>query len=208
MGKTRYKLIIFDLGNVVIDFDHWIATRRLLNFTHADLKEVYNFLFDSGLTQKFEAGKLTGYRFFSLLKRRLNLNISYRDFVPVWNEIFFVSPQNRKVHRFARFLKRNYRIALLSNINRLHFGYIRKKFPQVLKIFSKAILSYKIGFIKPNPLIYKKALKIYKLRPQEVVYIDDRKELTDAAAKLSINSLHFKNAAKLKRDLFSLGIKL
>ena len=208
MKKPKYKLIIFDLGRVLVDFNHWFAARRIVKYTNKSLQETYNLFFDSSLTKQFEEGKLSGFDFFSRLKKKLKLNISYRDFVPIWNEIFFISPKNRRVHRIAKIVKTRYKILLLSNINKLHFEYIKKKFPQALRIFPKIVLSYEVGFRKPHPVIYKKALKYFKAKPKETIYIDDRADLIEKAALLGIRSLHFQSVGQLKKDLASLGIKI
>lgn len=207
MERPKYKLIIFDLGRVLVDFNHWLAARRIVKYTNKSLQETYNLFFDSSLTKQFEEGKLSGFEFFSRLKKKLQLNISYRDFVPIWNEIFFISPKNKQVQRIAKTVKTRYKILLLSNINKLHFDYLKEKFPGALKIFPRIVLSYVIGFRKPHPVIYKKALKYFKAKPKETIYIDDRANLIEKAAGLGIKSLHFIAVEKLKKDLRSLGIE-
>jgi len=50
------------------------------------------------------------------------------------------------------------------------------------------------------------ALQILSLKPQEVAYIDDRREFTEEASRLGIRSFYFEGPDKLKADFLSAGI--
>jgi putative hydrolase of the HAD superfamily len=194
------KAIIFDLGNVLIDFDHRIAAERISKSAHKSPQEIFNLFFDSELTALFEEGKISPLEFFSKLKEILNLKLDYLEFIPIWNEIFFLSEKNRYVYNLAKILKSHYIIALLSNINILHFDYLKKNFP-VFDAFHHIITSFEVGFRKPHPLIYKKALEVLGVLATDVAYTDDRPEL-------GIKSFHFQGIEKLKADFLSIGINL
>ena len=88
----------------------------------------------------------------------------------------------------------------MSNTNRLHFKFIKERFPIINK-FDKLILSYNMKIRKPHPRIYKHALKLANTTPKRTIYIDDRPELIEGARKLGINGIIFKNLKQLKKDL-------
>ena len=182
-----------------------LAANRLSGLTDKSGQEIYELFFDSQLTGLFEEGKITPAQFFSGVKEALNLRISYEEFLPIWNEIFFFSEKNLAVYNLARSLKDRYRMVLLSNINVLHFEYVKKTFP-VLDAFHNILTSFEAGFIKPRPEIYRKALAMLDSPPQEVFYTDDRQELIDGARKLGIQGFVFKGVEQLKRDLENLKI--
>jgi len=206
MSTTRgYKAIIFDLGNVLIDFDHTIAAKRISQFSDKSSQQIYNLFFDSPLTSLFEEGKIPPEDFFIKVKEKLNLKLDYEKFLPIWNEIFFISSKNQAVYSLAKSLKDKYTLAVLSNINVLHFNYLKEQFP-VFDIFYRVIPSFEVGFIKPHPLIYKKALEKIGAQAKETVYTDDRLELVEKAQDLGIKSFHFQNPDKLKNDFLSIGI--
>ncbi len=58
-GNSAVKGIIFDLGNVLVDFDHRVAAEKLSKFTTRTGKEIYGLFFDSELTGQFEEGKIS-----------------------------------------------------------------------------------------------------------------------------------------------------
>jgi len=200
------KAVIFDLGRVLIDFDHGIAAKKAASYCDKAPKEIFDFLFDSQLTALFEAGKISSSDFFHKVKAEINLNLSYEEFLPVWNEIFFQTDDNRAVYDLAGKLKRDYKLALLSNINELHFKYLKRNF-SLFGHFHHILLSFEMKSIKPEPLIYKRALEILGLLPQEVFYTDDRQELIQAAGSLGIQAFVFRTAQQLKKDLSDSGVK-
>src|SRR3989338_5399245 len=126
MLNKEIKGIIFDLGKVLLDFNHMAAAERLSGFTDKSGREIYELFFDSPQTGLFEEGKISGEEFFIQVKKMLNLKIPFKEFVPIWNEIFYFTEGNLQVYNLARHLNKSYRIALLSNINFLHLEYIKK----------------------------------------------------------------------------------
>jgi putative hydrolase of the HAD superfamily len=205
MQNNGLEAILFDLGNVLIDFDHRIAAKRISKFSDNSPDEVFNLFFDSKLTRLFEQGKIQPEDFFREVKKILHADIEYREFLPIWNEIFFLSDKNRQVYDLAKFLRKKYRLALLTNINILHFEYLKDEFG-VFDAFDNILASCELGLTKPDPLIYKKTIDILDVSPDEAVYFDDRPELIESAAGLGIRSFLFHSVEQLKKDLFSCGI--
>jgi FMN phosphatase YigB (HAD superfamily) len=201
------KAIVFDLGNVLISFDHAIAARRIAKLSHKSLEEIYRLFFDSDLTQHFEEGKLSSQDFFLQVKEMLGLSIEYEEFLPIWNEIFFLTDENHQVYGIAKGLTATHTTALLSNINELHFNYLKARFP-VFDVFHHLFASYALGAIKPNPSIYKKALETLKVKPDEAFYVDDRAELIEKASLLGMRAFLYRGPAQLIKDLSSCGIDI
>jgi putative hydrolase of the HAD superfamily len=207
MDNHKIKAIIFDLGNVLLDFDHRIAAERISKFSDKASDEIFNLFFDSHLTGLFEEGKVSPQQFFSQVKEMLHLKIDYDEFVPIWNEIFFFTEKNLGVYNLAHELKNCHRLALLSNINILHFEYVKKTFP-VFGAFHTLITSFEMGVRKPESQIYKKTLQVLDASPQETFYTDDRPELIKGARDLGIRGFVFKGLKQLKNDLLDSGIKI
>lgn len=207
MNNDNIKAVIFDLGNVWVDFNHMIAAQRIARFTNKIPKEIFDLFFDSELTSQFEEGRIAANDFFLSVQKKLNLRISYQEFIPIWNEIFFLSNKNIEVHNLAKQLKQNYTLVLLSNINVLHFEYLKAQFP-VFSIFNNIILSYQLHLRKPDRKIYRATLEILNLKAPEVAYTDDRPEFIERANLLGIKSLHFQTPDKLKEDFINARIHL
>lgn len=201
MSKV-YKAIIFDLGNTLIRFDHNISAKKLANLFHLDSEKVRSLFFDSDLTRLFEKGLISPKEFYSRVTKHLNIKIPYKDFVDIWNDIFW---EDVEACDIARRLKTGYKLLLLSNVSRLHFEYIQKKF-DIIKIFDEIIVSYAVGAIKPEKLIFDHAVARAGGDKSAVLYIDDREDLIKEAREFGIESIRFEGAQKLKEDLKQRGV--
>ncbi len=206
-NPSSIKAVIFDLGNVLVDFDHMLAAGKISLFTKRSPQEIHNLFFDSELTGAFEEGRISPHDFYLQVKELLDLRLEFEEFVPIWNEIFFLSEKNIQVYKLAQALKNRYKLALLTNINILHLEYIRQKLP-VFRPFSHIIASCGMGMRKPNPLLYQSALDRLGVPALAAFYTDDRMDLIEKARGLGIQSFQFQGIDKLKADLFSLGIDI
>ncbi|MCX5709436.1 MAG: HAD family phosphatase [Candidatus Omnitrophica bacterium] len=201
----KIKGIIFDLGDVILDFDHRIAAAKIAKFTDMSGEDIYDLFFDSTATGLFEEGKISPEDFFKIVKEKLDLKLNFEEFVPIWNEIFFFSEKNLAAYNIARSLKNNYRVVLLSNINFLHLEYIKKTFP-ILDAFHDILASCELKLRKPDARIYSKALEVLGTQPAETFYTDDRADLIEGARKLGLNGFVFSSAIALKADLAGFNI--
>jgi len=208
MKKSEIKTIWFDLGNVILNFDFKPAFQRIARFTHFSPHQIKRY-FDNNtsLGVDCDEGRMPASALFKLLKRDLSLNgISYKKFKAIWNEIFDINPAMVKL---VKGLKRNgYRLILISNTNRLHFDYIKVKYP-IVNIMDKHILSFRVRTSKPKRRIYQLALKHSKAKSHEILYTDDRKDLTTAAfLNHGIQCHTFRHASGLKQALTKLGVEV
>ena len=200
--EKRYRVIIFDLGNTLIKFDHSISAKKFANLFRLDSEEVRRLFFDSKLTQAFERGQISPKDFHARITRHLGVAIPFKDFVSIWNDIFW---EDEEACAIARRLKKDYRLFLLSNISRLHYEYIVNKF-DILKIFDEIITSFAVGAIKPEKLIFEDAVKRAGGDKSAVLYIDDREDLIKEAVAFGIESIKYEGSDKLEKDLKERGV--
>lgn len=193
------------MGNVLVDFNHFISAGKISQLACLTEKEIYDLFFDSLITEKFEEGKITPYEFHRQVNKLLGLNIGYNRFTAIWNEIFFLTKKNTDCLKLVLKLKENYKVAMISNINILHFEYLKEKF-DIFRHFDKVILSYEVGARKPKKKIYEAAAKFFKCPHREIIYTDDRADLIEAGINFGFNSFIFSSVDKFKLDIAKLGI--
>ncbi|MCK9432033.1 MAG: HAD family phosphatase [Candidatus Omnitrophica bacterium] len=203
--SQEIKVILFDLGRVLVDFDHLRAAERIAGFCGKTPRQVYDLFFESPATLAFEAGKISPQDFYLEVKRMLGMELSYSSFEPIWNDIFFLSAKNRAVFGAANSLRSRYKLAMLSNINILHYEYLNKNFP-VFGIFDEVFLSFKMGTIKPDKKIYETVVQQLAVAPHEIFYVDDRPELVQSAKTLGFKGSVFTDFKSFLRDLAECGI--
>ncbi|MDD5566564.1 MAG: HAD family phosphatase [Candidatus Omnitrophica bacterium] len=205
MSGSGIKALLFDLGNVLVNFDHRIAVNKLSPLSGKSPDEIYSLFFDSELIQLFEEGKISPEDFFIQVTQALGISMPFARFLPIWNNIFFQTAENRLVYSLVRTLRAKYRVGLISNINPLHFEFLRQTTP-IFDAFDFLVTSYAVGAVKPKPRIYQAALEAAGARAQESFYVDDRIELIHAARTLGMRAYVYKGFAQLALDLAECGI--
>ncbi len=201
--RTKIKAILFDLGKVLLHFNFEPAFRRLAKHCQYSAKEIEDFFIQSGLEVLYDGGQISSRVFYQKVKEALGLRLNFSAFEKTWNEIFTPVPGMEKL---VQELKKQYRLVLISNTNAMHFAYAFKRYP-VLKKFDRLILSFKEKIRKPDERIYRKAAKACQAKPNEIFYIDDRADLTQAASELGFNTFTFRNnAPELIRTLKKIDI--
>ena len=191
MKKTRRKIkaVLFDLGKVILHFDFTPAFRRLSKKTGLEPGKIGDFFNRSGLEVLYDGGKISSRQFHSQVKKGLGHDLDFDEFRAIWNRIF---RPNREIVSLIRKLKPRTRLVLVSNTNPMHFEYILKRYP-VMGYFDKHVLSYKEKIRKPDERIYRTAMQACQARADEIFYIDDRDDLTEAARHLGFNTFTYKN---------------
>jgi putative hydrolase of the HAD superfamily len=63
-----------------------------------------------------------------------------------------------------------------------------------------------LGVRKPTLAIYKRVLGMTQADPMRTIFVDDRPQNLAPAAGLGMNTIHFQNAAQLRKDLQSHGL--
>ena len=62
---------------------------------------------------------------------------------------------------------------------------------QTLAAEDKIFVSYELGLLKPDKAIYQSVLAKLNAKPEEVIFIDDKRENVEAAKSLGINGIVF-----------------
>lgn len=208
MNRNSVEVILFDLGNVILPFNHYQIAEKLSRFTGKkefyDPHKIFSYLFDfqNGAINPYETGKMSTEEFFLSLKRELGLSLSIEEFQPIWNEIFW---ENVEVSDIIRSLKGRKRLGLVSNTNPLHFDYVLSTFP-ILRVFDRWVLSHEVGYKKPAPQIFQTAIEWAGVLPEKILFIDDMENHVRVAQSLGIQGIHFLSPIQLKEELLNYGL--
>ena len=197
------EVIYFDLGKVIVDFDHSRAAREILKVTPLSLEEAMAVLMDGGLVSEYETGRLSSQEHYREVCRRLQMEVSMNKFRELWGSMFL--PEPLLSERFLQALKKHYRLMLLSNTNEIHFDFLIEHYP-ILKVIEERLLSYQAGCMKPEARIFELAIDKAGVAPENIFFTDDRTENVEAAKRAGIQALMFRSEAQLKRDMLSQGM--
>jgi len=98
----------------------------------------------------------------------------------------------------ARSFRGGGRTAFLSNGVPEAMARIRAERP-LERWFDVVVVSCEVGVAKPDPLIYKICLSRLGVEPNHALFVDDRLENIDAAARLGIQTFHFASDDPMRR---------
>ncbi len=186
MGKfNEIEWIFFDLGNVLFRLDFEAVWNELKRETGSDVELIKEALYEKDVFNAFETGKISPEKYHRCICEKLKKNIEYKTFVDIWNSIIVPDVDMLKL---ARYLKRNYKILILSNTNVLNASVMEEV---IREIADEVVYSYMVGYMKPDENIYKIALAKAKSHPNSVLFVDDMDENIDAAKKIGINTYLF-----------------
>jgi glucose-1-phosphatase len=204
MPTARLRAIIFDIGRVLIRVDVGRAMQGLAAGSAMSAAELWSAIEKDPRWHDWQEGRMAPRDWYLHLSRRLKVGLSFEQFVEVWNRALDPTP----IHDDSLFerLSKGHRLALLSNTDPIHVAYMESAY-SFFKYFPARIYSCTVGVSKPNPLIYREALKAVKAKAEEALYIDDVAAYVEAAQRLGLDGIQFQSPKQLASELQSRGVK-
>jgi putative hydrolase of the HAD superfamily len=97
------------------------------------------------------------------------------------------------------------RTAILSNMGGAVLEHIQREHAWI-KRFEVRIWSYQVNVVKPEPGIYHILLENLGIRPEEILFIDDKAANIEVAHALGINAIEYSTVERLRTDLIAAGL--
>lgn len=190
------KAIVFDFGGVITTegFYIWIGKIGL------DLSSSQKAYFQE-LADKVDRGDISNKELVKILAQKCGVKEN-----EVWKGIKKEIVFNVELLDRIKSLHANYKTGILSNYTHEWLEELIEE-NQLKAYFDHIIISSRYKVIKPDPKIYKIMLDQFKLKPHEVLFIDDRDYQVEGAKKLGINALLYTKFDKLIKDLKDYGVK-
>ena len=197
------KVVAFDLGKVLLDYDYRIAARRIAARSKLDWPAVQDFLDHSPLLYRYETGLMTRQQFYEAVCQETGFAGTLDEFGAFFADIFW--PIEPMVALHAELHRKGVHTYIFSNTNDLAMEHINRNFP-FMKDFDAHILSYEVGAMKPAARIYEVLEKLCGCRGAEVLYLDDRQENVDAGAARGWQVILQTDPAKSRAAIEQLGL--
>ncbi|KAA0992336.1 HAD family hydrolase [Dyadobacter aurulentus] len=195
MKNTRIKNIIFDLGDVILNIDVPVASRSFAELSGREQSEILAIFNENEIFRQFETGSLDEAGFRNFIREILDFpDLSDEAIDTAWNSLLLDLPPERV--DLLKKLAADYRLFLLSNTSSIHITQVNKilkastGIEKLEDLFETVFLSYEMGVMKPNPLIYQKVLDQAGIKAEETLFLDDNYDNIQAAAKLGIETIH------------------
>jgi putative hydrolase of the HAD superfamily len=197
------KALFWDVGGVLLT-NAWDRTRREAALQHFHLEREEFADRHELVVSSFERGKIS-------LDEYLDRTVFYRP-QPFSREefknfTFSLSQPNPEALAFAKKLADTgkYLMGTINNESRELNQYRIEKFG-MRAIFKLFVSSCFVGLRKPEEGIYRLALDIIQLIPEECCFIDDRAINLEMARRLGMHTIEMDHVQQLREDLQKLGV--
>lgn len=196
------SFVAFDLGNVLLPFDHMKPCRALAACHGVDAAWIFERIFGDGLETRFESGEWNADEFMSACERALGLGLDRATFPDLWSDIF---EANEEMERLVAEIRPRTRLCLVSNTNPWHFAHAMRRFA-VLAAFENRVLSFEVGCLKPDPRVFRR-IRAFVGDDDLPIYVDDLAPNVRGAEEAGFRGVLFRGAADLRRQLDGLGLR-
>jgi 2-haloacid dehalogenase len=204
MKNSKIKAIIFDYGNVLIEWNpRYVYERYFPNDPESMehfLNEVdfmgWNAHQDRGRTFKEGVAELS-----RQFPHHAHLIQAYHD---NWKDSIGAAHWGT-VGMMEQLKAKGYPLYGLSNWSAETFPYARWKY-DFFDLLDDMVISGHVGYVKPEPEIYQITLEMIGRPAQECLFIDDSLPNIHQANTMGFNTIHFTSSEQLSRDLTQLGL--
>jgi putative hydrolase of the HAD superfamily len=188
-GLRDVKGIIFDIGNVLLPFDPWLAVDNLAAASGRSRWLIAGYFYLTQRWTRFDRGRFDQAEFCNRVIKDLSLGISHEEFEDAFSDIFGVHAQ---VVGVLPELSKCYRLFILSDMNPIHSRRLMDAY-DFFDLFEARTFSFEVKTKKPAAEIYMDVLARSGLMPQELAFFDDKPANVRAARRLGIRGVLFEN---------------
>jgi HAD superfamily hydrolase (TIGR01509 family) len=199
------EAITFDLDGVYFPNGkaNFIKALETHGISEAEAKRV--FLKSQEMNQRYKKGTMTDEEFWTWAAKEWHVDLSPKELTTLLISGYEVDPRVESVVKSAR--QHGYKTLICSNnfparINGLHerFG--------LLDNFDVAVLSYKVGAVKPSQEIFEELVKRSEVSADSIVFADDDADAVSGASKVGITTFLYDDFDGFIEHLKKLGVEL
>ncbi|MEW9623096.1 HAD family hydrolase [Rhodanobacter geophilus] len=203
MSAARFDAVVFDLGGVLVDWNPRYLYRQLFD-DEAAMERFLAEVCTSHWNEQQDAGRPWCEAIAALSAehpQHAALIAAYRG---RWDEMLR-GPIAGSVAILDELRARGVPLYALTNWSQETFPLARRIY-RFMEAFRGIVVSGEERLIKPDPAIYRLLLSRHGLDAARTVYIDDAPRNVEAAARLGMHALHFRDPATLREALCRAGL--
>ncbi|MFQ5526638.1 MAG: HAD family hydrolase [Thermoanaerobaculia bacterium] len=199
-GRQQFESLLFDLGGVLMDFAAFEELAKLLPEPLGPSAMRAKWL-GSGSVREFELGELAPEEFARRFVDEWALPQTPGGFLSefrAWLRGFYPG-----IPQLLDQLRPRYRLACLSNTNRVHWAIFES---EVRGHLDEALVSFELGMAKPDPAIFHAALDRLGVEAGEVALFDDSEANVEAAQQAGLRAELVRGPDELREALERCGV--
>lgn len=195
------RAVMFDLGGVLLRTDDPQPRVNLARRYGITREELEKLVFGSEISLKAEIGEARPEDVWGHAQKTLRIA---NDEMASFQDAFWAGDRlDQGLLSLVQSLRGKYRTILLSNAWQGMRKNVAQRFGS-LNAFEMQIFSAEVGLRKPDPGIFQHVLDLIGADPEEVVFVDDFVENIQAARKLGLRTIQFRNSRQASADLIAL----
>ena len=195
---TNIKLLLFDLGGVLMELNDPIKTFGL----DCDEQEFHRSWLLSPAVRAHECGSISAEQFAEDITREMQLSYDMDTFLAKFCQ-WPGPPFPNAVELIGR-IEERYACAILSNTNALHWDNLDIENAFAHR-FDRFFLSYETGLLKPDDRAFMHVADEYGYAPNQIVFFDDNPLNVAAASNLGMHTVLCRSGSDLTDALHSWG---
>lgn len=201
---TNKKVVIFDLGNVLIRWDPRNLYRSYFGTNQSEMEWFLTHVCNASWNEMHDAGRLFADGIRELSQTFPHYSAHIEAYFARWPEMLG-GPIEANVRILRTLKSQGLPVYALTNWSHETFPFARERY-DFLSLFDGIVMSGEERLIKPDPRFYQLLLGRYQLNAGECVFIDDSLANIQAAKSLGIATIHYHAACDVQAALESLGI--
>ncbi|TXH69906.1 MAG: HAD family hydrolase [Lysobacteraceae bacterium] len=197
-------LVLFDLDDVLVDYDHDVRCRTLGDRIGRDANTVQRALFGSGLEFEADLGRIDANGVALALSDSMDVQVTLDDCVAARAASMRARPD---LHPIVETLARRCGLAILTNNGLLVRDHFPSLCPTLAPYFSGRVhCSAMYGIGKPEPEIFLRCAEALGVAPGGILFIDDKAENALGAERAGMLAHHYRDPATLLAFLTQLDL--
>ncbi len=205
MPQSKYQVLYSDVGGV-LGTNGWDTPLRYKIAEHfgvptKEVESLHRLMFDCYESGKMEFEQYLHYVFFNSARSFKVEDV--RDYAYDAS-----TPWRENIDALAEIKRKNgIKVGLISNEGGGLTQHRVEKFG-LRKVADFMIFSYFVHWRKPDHDIWKLALNLAQIKPEQAIYIDDRKAFANIAGELGFSAIQHTSLDETKRQLKELGLEV
>ena len=202
MAKANNPILIFDLGNVILEFIGFKEIRKLW-MPEVTPEQIRSKWLQSPAMIALERGQISPTNFAEIFVKEWGIKIAPNDFLDLFTS--WARPPFTGIHELLEGLNKQYQTACLSNTNAAHWQLFSNEY-DIVKYFDHHYASHLMGMVKPDVEIYAAIVDDLNCAPSDLIFFDDTPENIQSARAFGINGHMVNGIGELKAKCSELGL--
>jgi glucose-1-phosphatase len=200
----KIKLVLFDLDNVLCDYDRGKRVAHLAGLARSTSERVDKAIWESGFEALGDSGALDATAYLRGFGERIGYALSLHE----WVEARRASMKaDIAMLEIASRLRRSIDIAVLTNNTTLVADQIDRLLPELRPLFgSRIYTSAQFKTAKPDPHCYRLCLAELNLRPETALFVDDLAANVAGAREAGLFAHHHTSVEAFRHALSEHGL--